>query len=270
MLRPTHAAVALVLVLTVGAATPGSATGPSSRHDSELRAALAALVSKRDGPPGIVVVVQRERSRRVLTAGVADLETGRRIRPDDHMRVASVAKAYTGGVAVALVREGRLSLDDTVGKRRPDLPAVWADITLGQLMQHTSGIPDFSKEKAFLDALFKSPLDPPPPVQLLGLIADPTPRFDPGTQYEYSNSDNIIVALMAEAATGRPFASLLRSRVRARLLLIRTRLPEDERLPRPKIHGYDLSDPSRPEDVSEVFAAGWTFSAGGVISTPKT
>jgi D-alanyl-D-alanine carboxypeptidase len=89
------------------------------------------------------------------------------------------------------------------------------------------------------------------------------------THYEYSNSDNIIVALMAEAATGRPFASLLRSRVRARLLLIRTRLPEDERLPRPKIHGYDLGDPSRPEDVSEVFAAGWTFSAGGVISTPN-
>jgi D-alanyl-D-alanine carboxypeptidase len=204
----------------------------------------------------------------VLTAGVADTERERRIRARDHMRVASVAKAFTGGVAVALVEDGELALDDTVGEVRPDLPDAWAGITLAQLMQHTSGIPDFSKEEAFADALGENLLDPPPPVELLSFITDPTPLFTPGTQYAYSNSDNVIVALMAEAVDDRRFARLLRAEVSTPLRLKGTSLPRGARVPGPQFKGYDVSDPEQPE-VTELFAAGWSFASGGVVSTPR-
>jgi D-alanyl-D-alanine carboxypeptidase len=267
MLRPLRTpagAVALALVLALAVVVPAAASG-SRRDGSELRRAMAAFVKQPGSAPGIVVVVDRGRDGKVLTAGVANTGTGRRIDVDDHMRVASVAKAFTGGVAVALVRDRKLRLDDTVGGLRPDLPDEWAGITLAQLMQHTSGIPDFSEEESFTDALVASLLDPPPPVDLLGYIADPTPSFTPGTQYDYSNSDNVIVALMAESATGKPFARLLKSYVDRPLRLGDTSLPEGARLPRPFLHGYDVSD---GEDVSELFAAGWTFASGGVVSTP--
>lgn len=73
---------------------------------------------------------------------------------------------------------------------------------------------------------------------------------------------------MAESATGRPFASLLTSLVNRKLDLDETSLPEGARLVHPRIHDYDLRDPDRA-DVTELFAAGWTFSSGGVVSTPS-
>jgi len=108
-----------------------------------------------------------------------------------------------------------LSLEDTVGKWRPDLPREWASITLRQLLNHTSGIPDYSKEKGFIDALLASLLVAPSPVQLLSYIEKPKPSFTPGTKYAYSNSDNVIVGLMIEAATGSSYERALHNQVAA-------------------------------------------------------
>ena len=264
--RLTVVASATLLLLT--ASVPASAAPPRSGQTSELQHALDALVAHADGPPGIIVVVDRGRGHQVLTAGVAKRGTRRRVRETQHLRVASVAKAFTGAVALALVRKGTLSLDDTVARWLPNLPHDWANVTLTQLMQHTSGIPDFSEEQGFREALVASLLHPPAPAALLSYITDPTLHFTAGTQYRYSNSDNIIIGLMAESATGKPFARLLDSNVNDKLDLEDTSLPDGARLVHPRIHGYDLSDPGR-EDVTELFAAGWTFTSGGVVSTPS-
>ena len=141
--------------------------------------AATELAAKTDGPPGVIVVVQRRNDRRVISAGVADLQTGARLRVDDHMRLASVSKAFNGATALSLVTRQVLSLEDTVGKWRPDLPREWASITLRQLLNHTSGIPNYSKEKAFIDALLASLLVAPSPVQLLSYIEKPKPSFTP-------------------------------------------------------------------------------------------
>ena len=177
--------------------------------------AATELAAKTDGPPGVMVVVQRGNDRRVISAGVADLQTGARPRVDDYMRLASVSKAFNGATALSLVTRQVLSLEDTVGKWRPDLPREWASITLRQLLNHTSGIPNYTKEKAFTDALLASLLVAPSPVQLLSYIEKPKPSFTPGTKYAYSNSDNVIVGLMIEAATGSSYERALHSQVAA-------------------------------------------------------
>jgi D-alanyl-D-alanine carboxypeptidase len=259
------------LFMVVVPATTADAGGLSDHPSDALRAveeAAAELAAKTDGPPGVIVVVQRRNDRRVIRAGVANLQTGARLRIDDHMRLASVAKAFSGATVLSLVARRVLSLEDTVGKWRPDLPHEWADITLRQLLNHTSGIPDFSLEKAFIEALRASPLVAPPPVQLLSYIEEPEPSFTPGTEYAYSNSDNIIVGLMIEAATGRSYERALRREVTAPFGLFDTTLPSGAKLPRPFVHGYERDDTGVPEDVSEVFAAGWAWASGGVVSTP--
>jgi D-alanyl-D-alanine carboxypeptidase len=258
----------VIVPATTADATCGLPDHPSDAEQA-VEDAAAELVAKPDGPPGVIVVVQRHHDCRVIRAGVANLQTGARLRVDDHMRLASVSKAFNGATALSLVARRVLSLEDTVGKWRPDLPVEWANITLRQLLNHTSGIPNFTEEDAFIDAVLASPLVAPPPVLLLSYIEKPEPIFTPGTQYAYSNSDNIIVGLMIEAATGRSYERALHRQVTEPFGLFDTTLPSDAELPRPFVHGYQRDDTGVPEDVSEVLAAGWTWASGGMVSTPE-
>ena len=261
--------VAVLGIAIVAAPGAGATTATTNQADDALDTALERFVASPGGPPSVVVVVQRGDVSALHAEGVADVATGARPTIDDHMRLASVSKAVTGAVAVSAVGDERLGLDDTVGEWRPELPKAWSKVTLAQLMAHTSGIPDFSQTKEFGAAVTSSLLVAPPPVDLLTFVADEPLLFMPGSKYKYSNSDNIIVALMVEAATGHPFAQELETRVSAPLKLTRTSLPTGVTLPSPSIHGYDIETPEAPEDVSELFAAGWAWTSGGIVSSPS-
>jgi D-alanyl-D-alanine carboxypeptidase len=240
----------------------------SKSADAALDRALEELVAMEGGPPGVIAVVQRGQHRKVHTFGVRNIKSGLPIRVDDRMRIASAAKAFSGAVALSLVSDGKLSLQDTIGERLPELPEAWSGVTLRQLLNHTSGIPDFSLEPDFQEALLASLTKAPPPEELLSFVEDDEDLlFDPGSEYHYSNSDNIIVALMVEAATGMSYEDQLRERVYRPLGLRKTTLPRGPNLRKPYIHGYDLSE-HPPEDVSEVVAAGWSWASGGIVSTP--
>ncbi len=260
----------LFLVVLVAAACLTFVTNLASAGNEDegpLQRALERFVSSEGGPPGIIVVVTRGKSIDVHTAGVANLEHRRPIHIHDHMRLASVAKAFSGAAALSLVTSGQLTLNDTIRQWLPELPQTWWPVTLDQLLQHTSGIPDFTDEKEFQKAVAESLQSPPSPLGLLAFVAGKTPAFTPGTQYHYSNSDNIIVGLMIEAATTRPYEDVLKDRVYRPLKLTHTSLPNDSDLPRPYVRGYDVTV-NPPEDVSRIFAAGWAWASGGIVSTP--
>jgi D-alanyl-D-alanine carboxypeptidase len=246
-----------------------SSAQAAKRADAKLDRALEELVGMRGGPPGVIAIVQRGERRCVHTFGVANVDTGRRIRAEDRMRIASAAKAFSGAVALSLVSEGVLSLGDTIGELLPELPKAWRRVTLRQLLNHTSGIPDFSQEPGFEKALLASLTKAPPPEELLTFVENPRLLFEPGSEYRYSNSDNIAVALMVEEATGKTYEQQLRKQVYDPLGLKKTSLPRGADLKEPFIHGYD-NDPSQqpPEDVSEIIAAGWSWASGGIVSTP--
>lgn len=215
------------------------------------------------------MVLQRGGAIDFHAAGVAATSTRARPRINDHMRMASVAKAFGGAAALALVRTGVLTLRDTVAKWLPDLPVAWGRVTLAELLHHTSGIPDFSGSTAFRDALLASLLKAPPPVRLLSFVAGRGLEFRPGSRYRYSNSDNIVVGLLIEAATRRSYESVLRDTVYRPLGLLRTSLPTGAAMPVPMLHGYALESGHPPEDVTGQFAAGWTWASGGIVSTPR-
>jgi D-alanyl-D-alanine carboxypeptidase len=247
-----------------------AAKGP----DAALDRALKDLVAMEGGPPGVIAVVQRGERRQVHTFGVANLKSERPMRADDRMRIASTAKAFSGAVALSLVSKGKLSLDDTIGERLSDLPepppSAWSDVTLRQLLNHTSGLPDLLESEAFRDALLERLRHPDPPAKLLAYaygLNGGEPLFEPGSEYQYSNSDNIAVALMVEEATGDSYEDQLKKRVYRPLGLKGTSLPVGPELQKPYIHGYDISE-QPPEDVSELIAAGWAWASGGVVSTP--
>jgi D-alanyl-D-alanine carboxypeptidase len=184
------------------------------------------------------------------------------------MRIASVAKAFSGAVALTLVDRHTLSLDDTIGRRLPELPKAWHAVTLRQLLNHTSGLPDYSAAPQFRKTIAADPHHHFAPDDLLAFVADQPLEFRPGSRYHYSNSDNTAVALMAQAVTGRSYEDLLRELVYRPLHLGDTSLPQGYRMPRPYLHGYDVTSPGHPEDVSEIFSASASWASGGIVSTP--
>ncbi|MEU7728205.1 serine hydrolase domain-containing protein [Streptomyces sp. NPDC040724] len=241
------------------------APAPTSALQRELR----ELVERPDGPPGVIAVLRDGDRTQVYRAGVADVETGRPPRPADHMRIASVAKAFSGAVALGLVDRGRLHLNDTIGEVLPAQPVAWHQVTLRQLLNHTSGLPDYSASDGFIDIISADPRHRFDSRLLLEFVADEDLEFRPGSRYQYSNSDNIAIALMAEAATGRRYETLLRELVYEPLGLDATSLPQGYRLPVPFLHGYQIDPQTGPVDVSEAVSASGAWAAGGIVSTPK-
>jgi len=168
--------------------------------DAALDRALAGLVRHSDGPPGVAVLVQRGDQKVLHRAGAADLATGAPMRATDSMRLASVSKAFSGAAALSLAAHGALSLGDTVGKWLPDLPRPWSKVTLRELLNHTSGIPDFSQTEAFKEALLKSLLKAPPPKVLLS-YAGTCLKFKPGSKYQRRKTS---LTCLPQAGPGRP------------------------------------------------------------------
>ncbi|WP_282696611.1 serine hydrolase domain-containing protein [Streptomyces sp. CC208A] len=251
-----------------GGERPAPRTGVTGTSDQELRQALAGLVAAPGGPPGAIAVLTRDGAPRVYRAGTAETGTARPPRAHDHMRIASVAKAFSGAVALSLADRGALGLDDTLGKRLPHLPKAWHAVTLRQLLQHTSGLPDFSHSARFQAIIRADPRHRFDSRRLLDFAAGQDLAFPPGSRYAYSNSDNVAVALMAEQATGRRYEDLLRELVYRPLGLRDTSLPSGFRLPRPFLHGYATSPGEAPEDVSEAISASGAWASGGIVSTP--
>ncbi|MEU1040520.1 serine hydrolase domain-containing protein [Streptomyces sp. NPDC005907] len=268
VLRKAALVAACLAALAPATASAEAGALPAAPDDRTLQSEIDAFVRSEGGPPGVIAVLRDGGKSRVLRAGVADVRTGREPRPHDHMRIASVAKAFSGAVALTLVNSGDLALDDTLRERLPRLPRAWGSVTLRQLLNHTSGLPDYTEAPSFRDAVTADPRRHFDSRRLLDHVADQPLNFKPGSRYRYSNSDNIAVALMAEAVTGTTYEHLLAELVYRPLGLRDTTLPQGYRLPEPYLHGYDVSGPGEPEDISEVLSASGVWASGGIVSTP--
>src|SRR4029079_4110646 len=222
-----------------------------------------------DGPTVVSFVVQSGGDPVQFTAGYGDVATKAPFGVTDAMRLASVAKAFSGAAAMSAVADGKLTLDSTVGEILPQQSPTWAKVTLAQLLQHTSGIPDFSKSPAFAEAVGGALETPQPPEQLPTYVANDPLKFPSGSKYAYSNTDNILAGLMVAAVDGTPYEQSLQARVYAPFGLTGTSLPVGVEMTTPYTHGYQPAPPNADEDVSELVAAGWSWASGGVVSTPQ-
>ena len=247
------------------------AAGPEA-----MDALLAAGVA--GGVPGLVLRVDHGGAPLYSgAAGVASQEGQTPLRDTDRLRIYSIAKTFTATVVLQLVDEGVLSLEDTV-LRWLDDPAVVripnADsITLRQLLTHTSGIYDYQDETDspfYVDAFFGPGADwarvwTPPELLAYADGARHAPYFAPGQGVAYANTNYVLLGLVVEAATGRPFRDALRDRILGPLALNHTSLEEGAALAPDVVQGYQRQD-GQLVNVSAVNLT-WAWAAGGVVST---
>jgi D-alanyl-D-alanine carboxypeptidase len=239
-----------------------------TRTGAALQSALNQLVAMPYGPPGVIVIVQHGGRSAVYQAGTASLADRGPLSTSDHARLASFSKTYTGAVALSLVGSGKLRLSSTIGQVLPELPRAWHRVTLREVLQHRSGLPDYTKSKALRERLARYPRATILPDQLLRYVWGKPLQFRPGSRYKFDNSDDVVAAMMAEAVTGRSYGSLLGTLVYQPAGLSQTSLPSGFRLPGPYLHGYELQPGQRPVDVSEALTASAVWASGGIVSTP--
>jgi D-alanyl-D-alanine carboxypeptidase len=257
------ALVAALATMFIPADAPAASTS-----DTAVQRGLERLVASRGGPPGAIATLYRNGRMTVLRAGRADVRRPGAPRASDHMRIASIAKAFNGAVALRLVQDGQLGLDDTIGQRAPELPAAWAGVTVRQMLNHTSGLPDYTHTQAAIDQAVNDPKGFVPPAQIIEWVREEPLEFTPGSRYAYSNTDNIVVALIAEAVSGKPYQQLLSEAVFKPAGLRETSFPSVTALPRPFLHGYVVQRGQKPEDVSTALSPSAAWASGAVVSTP--
>jgi D-alanyl-D-alanine carboxypeptidase len=210
------------------------------------------------------------------TSGVGNLETGQGVPPDAHIRIGSISKVFTATIVLQLAAEHRIDLDEPVQRYLPGvLPADLPPVTIGQLLNHTSGLPRGADSPDFGDGspewFAANRLKSFTPQQVIDLMAGQSMQFAPGTAQQYNGMNYYVAGLLVEKITGHTFAHEVRSRITRPLALRDTYVPDadDPRLPTPHSDGYltvKSSDGTvHPVDVTE--QSPWPWAEGGMIST---
>ncbi|MDX3247383.1 serine hydrolase domain-containing protein [Streptomyces sp. ME18-1-4] len=210
------------------------------------------------------------------TSGVGNLETGQGVPPDAHIRIGSISKVFTATIVLQLAAEHRIDLDEPVQRYLPGvLPADLPPVTIGQLLNHTSGLPRGADSPDFGDGspewFAANRLKSFTPQQVIDLMAGQSMQFAPGTAQQYNGMNYYVAGLLVEKITGHTFAHEVQSRITRPLALRDTYVPDadDPRLPTPHSDGYltvKSSDGTmHPVDVTE--QSPWPWAEGGMIST---
>jgi D-alanyl-D-alanine carboxypeptidase len=267
--RPASLGASLA-ALALASLVPTAVAAAAPTTDADVQRGLQALVGAKGGPPGAIATLYRDGKTTVLRAGRADVTRRGAPAASDHMRIASIAKAFSGAVALHLVQAGQLSLDDTLGQRLPSLPTAWSAVTIRQLLNHTSGLPDYTRSDGFIAQATNDPRGYVTPLQVVGWVRKSPLVFPPGSKYEYSNTDNIVVGLIAEAVTGTPYPTLLKTIVFDPAGLTQTSFPTRRiSLPAPFIHGYVVDPGAKPQDVTTFLSPSGAWASGAIVSTPN-
>jgi D-alanyl-D-alanine carboxypeptidase len=254
----------LVVVLVAAVATAPAVAAPPA-----LKPLAQQIVSA--GAPGAVVYVREPGGVRAKAAGQADRKKKTALTPAMSFRVGSITKSFVAVVVLQLAAEGKLTLDDTVERWLPGVLPNGTAITLRHLLNHTSGVPNYTENDMFLAALLVNRKRVWTPLELLGYAARPA-VFAPGADWEYSNTNYVLLGLIVEAATGRSLGDELRERIFEPLSLSHTTFPVGLAMPAPYAHGYLspsdqlLRGTGKWLDVT-AWHPSWAWAAGALVST---
>jgi D-alanyl-D-alanine carboxypeptidase len=240
----------------------------------QLQGALDAVVAA--GAPGVLGLVHDQEGTWAGASGLANLDDGSDMTPDLRFRIASVTKPFVATVALQLVAERRLSLDDTVEGWLPGIVPGGQQITVRQLLAHTSGVPDYVEPlvlRLLTSAEFRRRTWEPAELVAYGTSRPPT--FSPGTAWSYSNTGYLLLGMIVEEVTGAPISEEIEQRLLDPLGLDTTAFPvDDPRIGGDHAHGYELAlDPEgtplgEPLDYTELDPS-IAGAAGAMVSTAE-
>lgn len=259
-------ATALIALGTVGAQSATADPDLAMELDREIEARIVQM-----GVPGAIVSVSVPGEIDYVKAfGVADTATGAPMEIDDHHRIGSVTKTFTGTAILQLVDQGKIALSDPISKYIEGVPSGDV-ITIDMLGRMRSGLASYTEPDSFVDRLYsQSPTGPDafpftPQEAIAEAFALPM-DFAPDTDYEYSNTNTVMLALVVEKVSGMRFADYLQQNIFGPAGLAQTSWPTNGLMPEPYSHGYNKGPDGTVYDAS-LWNPSWGDAAGAIIST---
>ncbi|MEM9272181.1 MAG: serine hydrolase domain-containing protein [Cyanobacteria bacterium P01_F01_bin.143] len=224
--------------------------------------------------PGASIAIASPLGNWSEAQGLANIDSNTAVTTSDRFEIGSVTKTFTVATILKLVESGTLTLEDKLTDWLPievtDIIPNASEITLRQLLNHTSGVAEYDvvllERAAISPAIFLLDLQPE---EILGLIEGIDPFFSPGESWQYSNTNFILAGMVIEAATGNNIAAEIRTQVLEPLELNNTFFAEEEEIPDGYISGYfDFDGDNILDDVS-IANLSWSWTSGAMISNTE-
>lgn len=195
--------------------------------------------------------------------GMANEELNVKANPDTVYNIASLGKQFTATAIMMLVQDGKMSLEDKIGDYLSYIPSAWTNITVRQLLTHTSGIKDYVRLPKFQE-LKTSPVITP---QLVHLLAAYPLQFQPGEKWSYSNTGYHLLAEIIQKVSNQPLDVFLHRRIFAPLEMTSTRRFDWHSIILNRASPYCWRD--GPLRNAEYLDYSWAFGAGAIASTTR-
>lgn len=211
--------------------------------------------------PGISVAVERD-GQLLYTHGYGerDVATQKSPDPETYFEIGSITKQFTATAIAMLVSDGKLHFDDRVATYLPDVPHA-TEITIQELLNHTSGLPDYTGLPGVVPLLYSTTAKP---ADIYGLVAGLPLNFEPGTQFAYSNTNYAVLGAIIEHVSGMTYAAFLRKRIfdGTAFAGISYGVPTGKTV----AFGYDPASPTKPLSI---WSSNVTYAAGALYATPS-
>jgi len=231
------------VVLSVALMT-GVVLAAQEKAGPDVDARVDAFVGEQLGLqriPGVNLAVLRDGKRvKAKGYGLANLELAVPVKPETVMQTGSVGKQFTATAVMMLVEEGKVRLDDKVSKYFAGTPEAWREITVRNLLTHTSGIPEYTDtESAKAKDLFNLRADYTEEELYQRLIRMPL-DFEPGTKWQYSNSGYLLLGILIHKVTGEFYGDFLQQRIFHPLEMTATRIISEADIVPNRSSGYQI------------------------------
>jgi len=268
------AVMGIRLVATVTAAsllaltTAGVASAQEQSVDRKVVQQAMDQLASTGGALGVQARVTDGRQRFTARSGKAELDSDRPVPLNGRFRVGSITKTFVSTVVLQLAGEGKVDLDAPVDRYLPGL-LPYKDITVRQVLQHTSGLYSYTRALPLNPAEFeKIRYKHWEPKDLVALATGRPLDFPPGTKWAYSNTNYIVAGLLVEKLTGRPYEKAVEQRILKPLRLSDTEVPGDDvDIRGPHAHGYWSVD-GKPSDITRINPS-VAWAAGEMVSTTQ-
>ena len=266
-------AVPLAAAIALGAAGGTAWAAPSKGEAESLKSRAQGLVEA--GYPAALAAVSDSKGESAgVAVGKGSLETGQAPPMDGEVRIGSNTKTFVAVVVMQMVQEGKVGLDEPIETYLPGLikgeGVDGSKITVRQLLQHTSGLPDFEETLFGTTDVFQYRYHYVTPRDILDSALSKPAQFEPGTQWKYTNTNYVVLGMLVERVSQRPVGEQIDERIVKKLGLSHTYFPAqgEEKIRGTHPQGYHLNGEGKLEDITEMDPA-WAWAAGAMVSTPS-
>ncbi len=254
--------ISISLILLIGGScVSAQIVQPSAQDLDALDRRIQAYLDENSIPGCLIAVASRGRILHLRTYGEANVELSVPVTEKTAFEIGSISKQFVAAAALLLVQEGRLDLDEPIHRYLPYLPSDWIGVTVRQLLNHTSGIPDYEEIRSYDAYRFRFT-----PEEVIRIAHSRPVDFSPGEGWYYSNTGYFLLSLIIERIDGRPLGRVLESRIFGPLGMTQTRMADPEAIIPHRASGYWVNKAGQlinrnPTETSS------TLGAGGILSS---